>query len=100
MIRIKFHTKVKFEFSDVVEEEKQIMTQLEGIVCQAIAHVLQNRIMDYYEEVLSLLYSVTCTQISEPVWNALHLIFEVIFISLDLVKTGLRILVFLENWFL
>ena len=54
------------------------MTQLEGIVCQAIAHVLQNRITDYYEEVLSLLYSVTCTQISEPVWNALHLIFEVI----------------------
>ena len=53
------------------------MTQLEGIVCQAIAHVLQNRIMDYYEEVLSLLYSVTCTQISEPVWSALQLIFEV-----------------------
>ena len=62
----------------MVEEEKQIMTQLEGIVCQAIAHVLQNRIMDYYEEVLSLLYSVTCTQISEPVWHALHLIYEVL----------------------
>lgn len=62
---------------DVVEEEKAIMVQLEGIVCQAIAHVLQNRIMDYYEEVLSLLYSVTCSQISQPVWGSLQLIYEV-----------------------
>lgn len=62
---------------DVVEEEKAIMVQLEGIVCQAIAHVLQHRIMDYYEEVLSLLYSVTCSQISQPVWGSLQLIYEV-----------------------
>lgn len=53
------------------------MVQLEGIVCQAIAHVLQHRIMDYYEEVLSLLYSVTCSQISQPVWGSLQLIYEV-----------------------
>ena len=63
--------------SDVVEEEKAIMVELEGIVCQAIAHVLKHRIMDYYEEVLSLLFSVTCQQISEPVWSALQLIYEV-----------------------
>ena len=61
----------------MVEEEKTIMVQLEGIVCQAIAHVLQHRIMDYYEEVLSLLYSVTCSQISQPVWGSLQLIYEV-----------------------
>ena len=73
------------------------MTQLEGIVCQAIAHVLQNRIMDYYEEVLSLLYSVTCTQISEPVWSALQLIFEVeskCFISRAQTFVGIR-----RRWF-
>jgi hypothetical protein len=62
---------------DVVEEEKTIMYQLEGIVCKAIAHVLQNRIMDYYEEVLSLLYSVTCQQVSPAMWQALGLIYEV-----------------------
>lgn len=53
------------------------MLQLEGIVCKAIAHVLQNRIMDYYEEVLSLLYSVTCSQVSPEMWKALGLIYEV-----------------------
>ena len=62
---------------DVVEEEATIMVQLEGIVCKAIAHVLQNRIMDYYEEVLSLLYSVTCSQVSSEMWQALGLIHEV-----------------------
>jgi len=62
---------------DVVEEEKTIMVQLEGIVCRAIAHVLDNRIMDYYEEVLSLLYSVTCSQVSPAMWQALDLIYKV-----------------------
>ena len=66
---------------DVVEEEKTIMVQLEGIVCKAIAHVLQNRIMDYYEEVLSLLYSVTCSQVSPALWQALTLIHEVRFVT-------------------
>ena len=75
-------------FSDVVEEEKTIMRELEGVVCQAIAHVLKNRIMDYYEEVLSLLYSVTCSQISAPVWEALKLIHEVCKFKINLSIIG------------
>ena len=74
----------------MVEEEKVIMVQLEGIVCQAIAHVLKNRIMDYYEEVLSLLFSVTCQQISPPVWSALQLIYEVYIVFLQMLVTFLR----------
>lgn len=62
---------------DVVEQEKSIMTRLEGIVCKAIAHVLEHRIMDYYEEVLSLLYSITCGQVSADMWQALELIHSV-----------------------
>ncbi|CBY39595.1 unnamed protein product [Oikopleura dioica] len=62
---------------DVVDQEKSIMARLEGIVCRAIAHVLANRIMDYYEEVLSLLYSITCNQVSAEMWQALELIHNV-----------------------
>ncbi|XP_039266742.2 importin-7-like [Styela clava] len=63
---------------DTMEEQRDITVQLESIVVPVVAHVLKNRIMDFYEEILSLMYSLTCQAISPQMWEALPLI-KVIF---------------------
>ncbi|CAK8692133.1 unnamed protein product [Clavelina lepadiformis] len=62
---------------EMMEEERDITIQLEGIVAPLVAHVLKNRIMEYYEEILSLMASLTCQAISPPMWEALPLISDV-----------------------
>ncbi|XP_078483140.1 importin-7 isoform X1 [Ciona intestinalis] len=62
---------------DMMEEEREITLQLESIVAPLVAHVLKTRNIDYYEEICSLMYSLTCQAISPPMWEALHLISEV-----------------------
>lgn len=60
----------------VMEEHKEIMTSLEGIVLSVVGAILQNNVMEFYEEVLSLIYSLTCTSISDHMWQVYHLIYE------------------------
>ncbi|KAK3603195.1 hypothetical protein CHS0354_036118, partial [Potamilus streckersoni] len=60
----------------VMEEHKEIMLQLEGIVLTVIGIILQQNIVDFYEEVLSLIYSLTSTQISQPMWQVFAMLYE------------------------
>lgn len=59
---------------DTMEEQRDITKQLEGIVAPVVGHILKNRVLDYYEEILSLMYSLTCQAISPEMWEALPLI--------------------------
>ncbi|CAN0425651.1 LOW QUALITY PROTEIN: importin-7-like [Lethenteron reissneri] len=61
----------------VVEDHKEITQQLEGICLQVIGVVLQQHVIEFYEEILSLAYSLTCQQISPQLWQLLPILFEV-----------------------
>uniref|UniRef100_A0A4W3JB10 Importin 7 n=1 Tax=Callorhinchus milii TaxID=7868 RepID=A0A4W3JB10_CALMI len=61
----------------VVEDHKEITQQLEGICLQVIGTVLQQHVLEFYEEILSLAHSLTCQQVSPQMWQLLPLVFEV-----------------------
>jgi len=62
---------------EMMEEERDITMRLESIVAPLINAVLKNRIIDYYDEVFSLVYSLTCQKISSDMWEALNVVNEV-----------------------
>ncbi|XP_069759234.1 importin-8 isoform X2 [Narcine bancroftii] len=62
----------------VVEDHKEITQQLEGICLQVIGLVLQKHVIEFYEEVLSLAYSLTCQVISPNMWQLLGVLYEVL----------------------
>jgi len=53
----------------VMEEQKDILQHIEGIVLDVVGHIMQNNLMDYFEEMLSLVYSLTCEQVSARMWS-------------------------------
>ncbi|KAK7913326.1 hypothetical protein WMY93_013537 [Mugilogobius chulae] len=61
----------------VVEDHKEIIAQLEGICLQVIGTVLQQHVLEFYEEILSLAHSLTCQQVSTQMWQLLPLVYEV-----------------------
>nr|AAI55061.1 Ipo7 protein [Danio rerio] len=61
----------------VVEDHKEITQQLEGICLQVIGTVLQQHVLEFYEEILSLAHSLTCQQVSPQMWQLLPLIYDV-----------------------
>uniref|UniRef100_A0A2K5NQU2 Importin 7 n=1 Tax=Cercocebus atys TaxID=9531 RepID=A0A2K5NQU2_CERAT len=61
----------------VVEDHKEITQQLEGICLQVIGTVLQQHVLEFYEEIFSLAHSLTCQQVSPQMWQLLPLVFEV-----------------------
>uniref|UniRef100_A0A672J0M3 Importin N-terminal domain-containing protein n=1 Tax=Salarias fasciatus TaxID=181472 RepID=A0A672J0M3_SALFA len=61
----------------VVEDHKEITEQLEGICLQVIGTVLQQHVLEFYEEILSLAHSLTCQQVSKQMWQLLPLVYEV-----------------------
>ncbi|XP_010144181.1 PREDICTED: importin-7, partial [Buceros rhinoceros silvestris] len=60
----------------VVEDHKEITQQLEGICLQVIGTVLQQHVLEFYEEIFSLAHSLTCQQVSAQMWQLLPLVFE------------------------
>ncbi|GAB1292547.1 Importin-7 [Apodemus speciosus] len=54
-----------------------ITQQLEGICLQVIGTVLQQHVLEFYEEIFSLAHSLTCQQVSPQMWQLLPLVFEV-----------------------
>ncbi|XP_012566342.1 importin-7 isoform X1 [Hydra vulgaris] len=54
----------------------EIMSQLELQVISLIQGVLQKELMEYYEEVFSLITECTAIQISNTMWNMLFLLYE------------------------
>ncbi|POI34227.1 hypothetical protein CIB84_002021 [Bambusicola thoracicus] len=61
----------------VVEDHKEITQQLESICLPIIGLVLQKHVIEFYEEILSLAYSLTCRMISPQMWQLLGVIYEV-----------------------
>ena len=53
----------------VMEDQKEIMTALEAIVLNVVGTILQGNVMEFYEEVMSIIYSLTCTAISTHMWQ-------------------------------
>ncbi|KAL6429387.1 hypothetical protein ACFW04_008221 [Cataglyphis niger] len=60
----------------VMEEQPQIMSQLEPIVLQVVAHIFGQSVMEFYEEALSLVYDLTSKSISEDMWKVLELMYQ------------------------
>uniref|UniRef100_A0A670YMV4 Importin 8 n=1 Tax=Pseudonaja textilis TaxID=8673 RepID=A0A670YMV4_PSETE len=61
----------------VVQDHKEITQQLESICLQIIGLVLQKHVIEFYEEILSLAYSLTCHLISPQMWHLLGVLYEV-----------------------
>ncbi|XP_067110743.1 importin-8 isoform X4 [Osmerus mordax] len=57
----------------VMEDHKE----LEGICLQVIGLVLQKPIIEFYEEILSLAFGLTCQTISPQMWQLLGVLYEV-----------------------
>ncbi|XP_064634569.1 importin-7-like [Lineus longissimus] len=60
----------------VMDEQKEILAKLEVIVLDIIALILRKNVLEFYEEVLSLIYSLTCQQVSESMWMVFDMIYE------------------------
>ncbi|XP_077401238.1 importin-8 isoform X1 [Vanacampus margaritifer] len=64
----------------VMEDHKEITQQLEGICLQVIGLVLQKPIIgmaEFYEEILSLAFGLTCQTISPQMWQLLSVLYDV-----------------------
>ncbi|XP_029421502.1 importin-8 isoform X2 [Nannospalax galili] len=61
----------------VVEDHQEITQQLENICLRVIDLVLQRHVIEFYEEILSLAYSLTCHTISPQLWQLLGILYEV-----------------------
>ncbi|KAI4803046.1 hypothetical protein KUCAC02_006605 [Chaenocephalus aceratus] len=61
----------------VMEDHKEITQQLEGICLQVIGLVLQKPIIEFYEEILSLAFGLTCQSVSPQMWQLLGVLYEV-----------------------
>ncbi|XP_014008606.1 importin-8 isoform X2 [Salmo salar] len=61
----------------VMEDHKEITQQLEGICLQVIGLVLQKPIIEFYEEILSLAFGLTCQTISPQMWQLLVVLYGV-----------------------
>lgn len=57
---------------DVVEEHREIMVQVEGHVLRIIKVVFSTSNVDYYDDVLMLIQSLTASYISEPMWEVFN----------------------------
>ena len=63
---------------EMMEDSADLVTALEEVVVKVIKWVFQHRKMDYYEEAMSLLSSVTTHHISDNVWDALPVLNEIL----------------------
>ncbi|XP_062051008.1 importin-8 isoform X1 [Lepus europaeus] len=61
----------------VVEDHKEITQQLENICLRIIDLVLQKHVIEFYEEILSLAYSLTCHTVSPHMWQLLGVLYEI-----------------------
>lgn len=61
----------------VMEGKIEIMGELEKIVSPIIVVIIQHGLVDFYEELFSILVTLTSKQVSEQMWQALFLIHDV-----------------------
>lgn len=56
--------------------QPQLLLMLEGTMANMIAAMLKNGVMDFYDELLNLLYLFTCVGVSDTMWCLLPIIYE------------------------
>lgn len=61
----------------VMEERPEVLRLLEPTVLQVVAHVLQNELNEFYEEVLSIVYDLTSKHITADMWKVFELLYQV-----------------------
>ncbi|XP_033832240.1 importin-8 isoform X2 [Periophthalmus magnuspinnatus] len=61
----------------VMENHSEITQQLEAICLQVIGLVLQKPVIEFYEEILSLAFGLTCQNISPQMWQVLGALYQV-----------------------
>ncbi|CAG9771004.1 unnamed protein product [Ceutorhynchus assimilis] len=61
----------------VMDDHPEVMALLEPTVLQVIAHVLQNEVQEFYEEVVALIYDLTSKQISPDMWKVFELLYQI-----------------------
>uniref|UniRef100_A0A8C6THJ1 Importin 8 n=1 Tax=Neogobius melanostomus TaxID=47308 RepID=A0A8C6THJ1_9GOBI len=61
----------------VMEDHAEITQQLEAICLQVIGLVLQKPVIEFYEEILSLAFGLTCQSVSPQMWQLLGVLYEV-----------------------
>jgi hypothetical protein len=61
----------------VLEGKLEMISELEKIVLPVIYAIIHNGMMDFYEELFSLICTLTAKQISENMWSILYLIYDI-----------------------
>ncbi|MPC45668.1 Importin-7 [Portunus trituberculatus] len=59
-----------------MEENPKIMEQIEPITLQVVGLILTKNVMEFYEEALALVYSLTSTRISPDLWKCFEMMFQ------------------------
>ncbi|XP_020624379.1 importin-7-like [Orbicella faveolata] len=61
---------------NVMEGSKEIVHQLEHVVISLIAKVLELSVMEFYEDILSIICTCTCFEISQSMWTVYYMLYE------------------------
>ncbi|GAB1607703.1 importin-7-like isoform X1 [Argonauta hians] len=61
---------------DVVKGRVEIISQLESNVLNVVVTILRQNLIDFYEEVFSLVYNLTKTQISTNMWEIFKMLYQ------------------------
>ncbi|XP_047481954.1 importin-7-like isoform X1 [Penaeus chinensis] len=59
-----------------MEENPEIMAQIEPITLQVVGLILSKSVMEFYEEALALIYSLTSTRISPDLWKCFEMMYQ------------------------
>ncbi|XP_038216767.1 importin-7 isoform X1 [Zerene cesonia] len=62
---------------NVMEDNPEILAQLEKTVLRVVGHILHHNIIEYYEEAMILLCTLTSKSISEDMWKVLEMLYQV-----------------------
>ncbi|XP_023238428.1 importin-7-like, partial [Centruroides sculpturatus] len=60
----------------VMEEQKDIMSQLEPIVLNVVGLILTQNVIEFYEEAMSLIYSLSSDTISQDMWKVFEMMYQ------------------------
>lgn len=60
----------------VMEHNQEVMSQLQPIVLQVVAHIFEHSVIEFYEEALSLVYDLTSKIITEDMWKVFALMYQ------------------------
>ncbi|XP_025836941.1 importin-7 [Agrilus planipennis] len=61
----------------VMEEKPEVQQLLEPTILQVVAHVLQNELQEFYEEVFALVSELTSKRVSDDMWKVFELLYQV-----------------------